>query len=81
MLHGLKDVRVAWVSDCHHTNSVKFTTSGTQLNVVSIEVMNVSSCKHGIVLELSLSEGRTVVGDDDKLGLTLSQHLQGLFVS
>lgn len=47
----------------------------TELNVVSIEVEHLGASKDGHVLELSLSDSGAVVGDDHKLGLSVSQHL------
>ena len=81
MLNGLKDVRVSWVSDSHHTNSVQLTASSSQFNIVAIEVMDVGSGEHTVVFELSLSERWAVVSNDNKLSLSLTEQLQGLSVS
>ena len=47
----------------------------TELDVVSIEVEHLGASKDGHVLKLSLSDGGAVVGNDDQLGLSVSQHL------
>ena len=47
----------------------------TKFNVVSFEVENLGSTEDGHVLKLSLSDSGAVVSNDDKLGLSVSQHL------
>ena len=47
----------------------------TELNVVSIKVEHLGASEDGHVLKLSLSDGGAVVADDDKLGLSVSEHL------
>lgn len=37
--------------------------------------------KHGVVLKLRLSEGRSVTGNDNKLSLTLTERLNGRLVT
>lgn len=43
--------------------------------------MNSSLGQHGVVLKFRLSQSRAVAGDDDQLGLALSQRLEGGLVS
>lgn len=43
--------------------------------------MDRSLSKHGIVLELTLPERRSVGGDDDQLGLAVAESLEGRLVS
>ena len=40
-------------------------------------MVNLGFGEHSVVLELSSSDGRAVVGDEDELGLALSQLLDG----
>ena len=47
----------------------------TELDVVSIEVDDVGVGENGHVLKLGLSDGWAVVGDDQKLGLSVSESL------
>ena len=45
----------------------------THFDVVSVEVVHLSLGEHGVVFELSSSDGGAVVGDQDEFGLSLSQ--------
>ena len=78
--------------DNHNSNSVESTACSayrelvyavmlTEFDVVSVKVMDCSLGEHGVVLELSSSDGWAVVGDHDKLGFTLSEGLDGRFIS
>jgi hypothetical protein len=49
--------------------------------VVTGEVVDVSLRKHRVVLELTLAERRGVASNDDELGLSGSEGLEGRFVS
>ena len=53
------------------------TTSSTKRNVVSREEHNSSLRKDSVVLNLSLSDGWTVVGENDELGLSGSEGAKG----
>jgi hypothetical protein len=44
------------------------------------EVVDTSARQHGVVLDLGAAEGRAVGGDEDQLGLALTQGLQGRLV-
>merc|ERR1711997_1353365 len=72
---GGEDVRIARVLDAKHADSVHSGDSSAELNVVSIEVEHLGAAEDGHVLELSLSDGGAIVADDDKLGLSVSEHL------
>lgn len=50
-------------------------------HVVTGEVVDVALSKHGIVLELRLAKRRGVSGDDNELGLSRSERLEGALVS
>lgn len=53
----------------------------TELNVVSIEVVNLWLGKHGVVFKFCSSNGGAVVSNKDELWLTLSQRLDGWLVT
>ena len=61
--------------DSENADSVQSGASGTELDVVTIEVEHLGAAKDGHVLKLSLSDSGAVVSNDDKLGLSVSQHL------
>ena len=44
-------------------------------------MVHISLGEHGVVLELSSSDGGAVLGDEDKLGLSLSESLDDVSVS
>ena len=66
MNRGDKEVRLA----CLKGGRIKILT---ELDVVSIEVEHLGATKDSHVLELRLSDSWAVVGDDDQLGLSISQ--------
>lgn len=76
-----QDVRVTSVKNGQDTNSEQSTTSGTQLVVTTLEVVDLSSGQHGVVFQLGLSQSWSVSGNDDQLGLGLSDSLNGRFVT
>ena len=53
----------------------------TELNIVSFEMENLGSTEDGHVLDLGLSDGWAVVGDEDELGLTVSHGSHGELVT
>merc|ERR1711983_527908 len=79
--HGPDDVRVPGVSDGEGAHTEVLSTRGSQLIVVTGVVVDSSLGQHGVVLNLRLAEGRSVVGDDDQLALAVPQGLEGLLVS
>jgi hypothetical protein len=60
---------------------VVLTASSTKRDVVSGVEDNSSLGEHGIVLDFCLSDGGAVVGEDDELGLAVSQRAQGGLVA
>merc|ERR1719145_534105 len=79
--HGPNDVRVSRVSDGEGAHTEVLSTRGSQLVVVPGVVVETGLGQHGVVLDLRLAEGRSVVGDDDQLALAVPQGLEGLLVS
>ena len=79
--HRLEDVWVSWVGDDHGGDSEELTQSGSELKVVSVEVVDIGLGKNGVVLQLSSSDGWAVVGDQDKFGLSRSEGFDSVFVS
>jgi hypothetical protein len=67
-LLGAQDIRVTSISDRENTGTEKLTTSGTEINVVTVVVVDTSLGQHGVVLDLRLTERRTVTSNDDQLG-------------
>ena len=81
--HGADDVAVPGVGDAQSADTEVFSTSCAELVVVAGVVVDPSLGQHGVVLDLRpggrsyceifkivlfiLSEGRGVVGNDDKL--------------
>ncbi len=58
-----------------------FTASGSKFIVISNIMMNSGLGQHSVVLNLRLTEGRSVASDNHKLTLSVPQGLQGLLVS
>ena len=79
--HRLKDVWVSWVGDDHGGDSEELTEGGTELKVVSIEVVDIGLGKNGVVLQLSSSDGWAIVRDQDKFGLSGSEGFDSVFVA
>lgn len=67
-LLGRQNVRVTSISDGEDTGTEELTTSGTEIDVVTVVVVNTSLGQHSVVFDLRLTERRTVTGDDDQLG-------------
>ena len=65
---GAQDVRITGISDGENTGTEELTTSGTKIDVVTVVVVNTSLGQHGVVLNLRLTERRTVTSNDDQLG-------------
>ena len=49
--------------------------------VVASEVVDIGLGQHGVVFQLGLAERRGVAGDDDELGLSGAEGLEGRLVS
>ena len=80
-LDGRQDVRVTNVQNGHGSDSEQLTADGTQLVVTALEVVDLGLRQHGVVLQLRLSQDWGVTGNDDQLGLTVSQRLDGRLVA
>jgi hypothetical protein len=65
---GTQDIRITGISDRENTGTEKLTTSGTKIDVVTVVMMDTSLGQHGVVLNLGLTERRTVTSNDDQLG-------------
>lgn len=72
-----KQVRVTGIKNSQGTDSEELTTGSSQLIVTTLEVVDVGLGQHGVVLQLGLSQDWGVGRDDNQLGLTLSDSLDG----
>ena len=79
--YGFEDVWISWVGDDHGWDSEKFTNGGTKFDVVSVKGVNIRFGKDSVVLELGSSDCWAVAWDEDELGLSASQGLDGVLVS
>lgn len=80
-LNGRQNVRVTSVQNRQGTDSEQLTTGSTQLVVATWEVVQWSLRQHSVVLQLRLSQDWGVTGDDNQLGLTVSQGLDNGLVA
>lgn len=80
-LNSSKNVGVTGVNDGKDTNTEELTASGTELVVTALEVVDSDLGKHGVVLQLRLSERRSVTSNDNELSLTLTESLEGRLVA
>lgn len=71
------NVGISRVGNGEAAHSIVASTGSPKLIVVTMEVVHASLCEHGIVLDLTLAQGRAVVGNQNQLGLALAQSLQG----
>lgn len=76
-----QDVRVTSVQNGNDTDSEQLTDGSTQLVVTTLEVVHSGLGQHGVVLQLRLSQDWGVGGNDDQLGLALSQSLDSGLVT
>jgi hypothetical protein len=65
---GSQDIGVTSISDGENTGTEELTTGSTEIDVVTVVVVNTSLGQHGVVLDLRLTERRTVTSNDDQLG-------------
>lgn len=70
-----QNVGVTGIQDSHSTNSEHLTANGTQFVVTSLEVEDLGLGQHSVVLQLRLSQDRSVSCDDNQLSLTSSESL------
>ncbi len=78
---GGEDVRVTSVLDGHDAHAVESAASGAELNVVAVPVENFGAAEDSEVLQLSLADSGAVVGDDEELGGSISELLEGNLVA
>jgi len=78
---GAHDVRVTGVDNREDSYAEVLTTGGTEVGVVARVVVYTGLGKHGVVLDLGLTKGRAVVGDDDELGFARAKGLEGGLVA
>lgn len=76
-----QDVGVTGVQNGDDTDSEQLTDGSTQLVVTTLEVVDSGLGQHGVVFQLRLSQDWGVGSNDDQLGLTLSQSLDGGLVT
>lgn len=81
LVQSSQDIRITGIQNGENTDSKKLTTSSTKLVVTTLEVVNSGLGQHGVVLKLRLSQGRSVAGNDNQLGLSLSERLESALVS
>ena len=68
-LAGLgKDIRITDIRDGHHGDAEIFTASGSESDIVSVEMMHRSLRKHSVVFDLRFSQLGTVVGNKNEFG-------------
>ena len=77
----IENVRVSSIDDGKGGTSVISSTGGSQSDVVSVVENDLSLRENSIVFDLSLSDGGAVVGEDDELSFTISEHSEGGFVA
>lgn len=77
----LEQVTVSGILDGHDTDSVELTSGSTEVDIGTVVVVDVGLGEHGVVLDLRLSEGRAVFGDQNELGLARSELLESLLVT
>merc|ERR1712045_158626 len=79
--HAPDDVGISGVGDREGAHTEVFSAGGSQLNVVPDVVVDSGLGQHGVVLDLRLPEGRSVVGNNDELGLAQPEAVEGLLVA
>jgi len=79
--HASDDIRITGVCDAEGRDAEVLAAGGAQLYVVAGVVVHARLGEHRVVLNLTLPQGRRVVGDDDELGLALAQRLERLAVA
>ena len=67
VLEGAENIRVTSIDDGHSRHSEVLSASGTEIHAVTLVVVDGGLGEHSVILELRLSQGRTVVGDEDQL--------------
>ena len=67
VLKGAEDIRVTSIDDGNGRHSEVLSASGTEIHAVALVVVDGGLGEHSVILELRLSQGRAVVGDEDQL--------------
>lgn len=76
-----EDIRVTSIQDGKGGAAEELSAGSAELNVVTSEVVDGSLGQHAVVLEFTLSQGRSVASNDDQLGLAGSQRLESRLVA
>jgi len=78
---GADDIRVSGVGDGQGGDGEVLSAGSSKLDVVARVVVDTSVGEHSVVLELRLAKRGAVLGNDDELGFTVAEGLEGLLVS
>ena len=68
VLESTENVGVTSVRDGDGGHTEVLTATGTEVDAVTLVVVYGGLGEHGVVLNLGLSQGRAVVGDENELG-------------
>ena len=79
--YGLEDIWITWIADDEGWDSEELTEGGTELNVVSVEVMYIGLSEDSVVFKLGSSDGWAVGGNEDQSGLSSSESSDGVSVT
>jgi hypothetical protein len=76
-----QDITVTSIGDTKNRTVEELSAGSSERTVVTRVVMDGGLGKHGKVFDLRLSQVRTVGGDEDHLGLSLSEGLDSVLVT
>lgn len=76
-----QDIGVTSIQNGNDTNSEQLTDGSTQFVVTTLEIVYSSLRQHSVIFQFGLSQHWGVGSNDNQLGLTLSQRLNGRFVT
>ena len=68
VLESTENIRVTSVGDGHGRDTEVLSASSAEVQAVALIVVDGGLGEHSVVLQLRLSQGRAVVGDEDQLG-------------
>ena len=77
----IKNIRITRVHDGENGAVEELTAGSSKSGVITSVVMHLRLGKHGVVFDFRLAKVRAVGGDQDFLGLILSQSLDGGLVA